>query len=306
MVRPVAIAGRLVPWSVGTDTGGSVRIPASWCGLTALKPSLGRISSYGIQPLSPTLDTPGPMARSVEDVWLLYQTLCGRDPLDHRTLTEQPNDAMCNLPSAIQGKRLACLPAEERKKVADDVLVAYDQSIKLLAELGAEIVPFALPFSIADVSDLNALIVKAEAYSLYAEIVDDKSLPLDEDVRPRILAGKNVLARDYLLALRKRQSMQQEFNSTMATFDAFLTPTTLTTAVPIIAIDQSTTPTYFTRFVNFLDLCAVSLPNGFTNEGLPTSLQIIGKRFDEDGILSIGLAYQHATDWHEKNPFVNW
>ncbi|MBX9721210.1 MAG: amidase, partial [Candidatus Obscuribacterales bacterium] len=299
----VAVAARLVPWAIGTDTGGSVRLPASWCGLTGLKPSSGRISTYGILPLSPSLDTVGPLTRSVEDAALLYQALIGHDPFDSRTLVQPSSaDLISKMRSGIKGKRLALVPPEERETICNEVLAAYDRSIDILCDLGAKIVPFSPPFSFTDLAALNGLIMKTEAYSLYADFVDNKELPLDEDVRPRILAGKDVLARDYLAALRKRESMQEEFQAAMADIDAFLTPTTLTTAVPLKAIDQSTTPAHFTRFANFLDLCAIAVPNGISSEGLPTSLQIMGKRFDEAGILSIAWAFQSRTDWHEKLP----
>src|SRR5947209_15061599 len=125
----VAVAARLAPWAIGTDTGGSVRLPASFCGLTGLKTTIGRVSTYGILPLSPTLDTPGPMAHSVEDAALLYQAMEGPDPLDRHTQGRPSGEVMEKLRRGVRGLRLAVMPEGERAGVASDVLAAFDHSV---------------------------------------------------------------------------------------------------------------------------------------------------------------------------------
>ncbi len=297
----VAVAARLAPWAIGTDTGGSVRLPASFCGLTGLKTTIGRVSTYGILPLSPTLDTPGPMARSVEDVALLYRAMHGPDPLDAHTLAVPPGDLSENWRRGIPGMQLARMPEAEGGAVAKDVLAAYELSLAVLVRLGAEIADIDLPLGFAEAGARNGRIMGAEAYSILGDVVDDKNLPLDEDVRPRILAGRNISARDYLGALREREADKRAFAAAFEGFDALLTPTTPTTAIPLDAVDQSKSPAHFTRFANYLDLCALALPNGMANN-LPTSLHIIGRGYDEETVLRIGHAYQHATDWHDKQP----
>ena len=297
----VAVAARLAPWAIGTDTGGSVRLPASFCGLTGLKTTIGRVSTYGILPLSPTLDTPGPLARSVEDAALLYRAMCGPDPLDPRTLGVPRGDLTEEWKRGIRGMRLARMPDAERGIVAADVLAAYEESLDVLARLGAEIEKIELPLGFADAGALNGRIMSAEAYSILGDVVDDASLSLDEDVRPRIRAGRDVTARAYLNALTEREARKRAFAAAFAGFDALLTPTTPTTAIALDAVDQSKTPAHFTRFANLLDLCALAVPNGIAN-GLPVSLQIIGRGYDEESVLRIGRAYQGATDWHERRP----
>ncbi len=128
------------------------------------------------------------------------------------------------------------------------------------------------------------------------------SLPIDEAVRARIATGRNVSARDYLGALREQAEARAEFAAALGDADALLTPTTLTAAVPLDAVDQSTTPAHFTRFVNALELCALAIPDGFTAGGLPLSLQIACRGYDEATALRIGWAYQQTTDWHERRP----
>src|ERR1700736_5641055 len=134
----VAVAARLAPWAIGTDTGGSVRLPAAFCGLTGLKTTIGRVSTYGILPLSPTLDTPGPLARSVEDAALLYQVMQGPDPLDPRTRGIPPADPMPMLRRGVRGLRLGRMPEAERDGVDGEVLATYDAALEHLERLGAE------------------------------------------------------------------------------------------------------------------------------------------------------------------------
>ena len=298
----VAVAAGFVPWAIGTDTGGSVRLPASWCGLSGLKTTIGRVSTYGILPLSPTLDTPGPLARSVEDAALLYQVMQGPDPLDPRTCGIMPSDPLPTLRRGVRGLRLARMPGAEREGVDREVLVAYDGALESLARLGAEIVSTELPCRFADYTALTARIIGAEGYSWIGDLIDDMSLPIDEAVRPRIAAGRGIAARDYLAALCDREEAKRRFAETFADADALLKPTTQTPAIPLDAVDQTTTPAHFTRFVNFLDLCALALPNGFTAAGLPISLQIVCRGYDEATALRIGWAYQQASDWHERRP----
>ncbi|MGH7066080.1 MAG: amidase, partial [Stellaceae bacterium] len=160
----VAVAAGMAPWGIGTDTGGSVRLPASWCGLSGLKTTIGRVTTHGILPLSPSLDTPGPMARSVEDAALLYNAMQGSDPLDKRTFGISPDDPMPVLRRGVRGLRLARMPAIERDRVAPEMLAAYDAALETLARLGAEIVPVELPRRFADYTRLTGRIIGAESY----------------------------------------------------------------------------------------------------------------------------------------------
>ena len=299
----VAVAAHLTPWALGTDTGGSIRMPAAWCGITGLKTSMGRISSHGILPLSPSLDTPGVMARSVRDVALLYNLLQGPDPQDPLTLghAHPATDPIPTLEQGVKGLRLARLPSADRVGVDTNVLEAYDRSLVVLAGLGARIVDIALPFRLADFLSMTQ-IMQTESYALHHEIVADRKLKLDEVVRQRLLSGAALSSSDYVTALRHRNEMKQLMETAMAGVDALLTPSTATAAIPLSEVDQSTTPTRFMRFVNLLDMCALSLPNGFTAHGLPISLQIACRGYQEALALRIGQAYQQATHWHERLP----
>ena len=300
----VAVAARLAPWGIGTDTGGSVRIPASWCGITGLKTTIGRVSTYGVLPLSTTLDTPGPMTRCVEDAALLYKALQGPDPHDPLTLRHAADDPLPALKSGIADLRLARMPESERDICEIDVLAAYDAALELLAGLGASIVDVRLPRRFSEMGALVGRIISAEGYSFVGALTDDPALSVDDDVRPRIQPGKNMLAQDYLKALREREAIKREFAYALTDVDALLTPTTATVAPPVDAIDQKGTAAGFTRPANLLDYCALALPNGFSASGLPTSLQIVCRGYDEATALRIGWAYEQSTPWHRASPQV--
>ena len=299
---PFAVAAGLAPWAIGTDTGGSVRLPAGWCGLTGLKTTIGRVSVHGVLPLSPTLDTPGPMCRNVEDAAVLYDVIHGPDPEDPATLAHHPDDPMPTLDVGVAGLRLARIPEAERDGVQADVLEAYDASLEAFSSLGARIVDVDLPIRFGETAAVLGKIIGAEGYSLLGELVDNPDLPLDDDVRPRILIGRDMSARDYLRALQERDRIKTTYREALAGADALLTPTTAITAPTVESIDQSTTPALFTRIVNLLEYCALALPNGIDGNGLPISLQIVCRGYEEALALRIGMAFQHITAWHQKTP----
>jgi aspartyl-tRNA(Asn)/glutamyl-tRNA(Gln) amidotransferase subunit A len=209
---------------------------------------------------------------------------------------------MAGMRRGVNGLRLARMPEPERDGCAAEILAAYDASLNLLARNGAEIVEVPLPCRFADATTATGRIIGSEAYTLIGDLVDNPALPIDEAVRPRIQLGRNISARDYLGALAERDRMKRDFLAALDGVDALLTPTTQSAAVRVESVDQSTTPAHFTRFVNLLELCALSIPNGFSSTGLPLSLQIVCRPYDEATALRIGWAYQQMTDWHERHP----
>ena len=144
--------------------------------------------------------------------------------------------------------------------------------------------------------------MQAEAFALVGHLAADEALPIDAGVRGRVMAGANISAAEYFKALAARETLKAEFAASFEGFDAILTPTTQMTAIPVDEADQSKLPSHFTRFVNLLELCGLAVPNGMTSAGLPTSLQIVCRGYDEDTALRIGWAYQSLTDWHERAP----
>jgi aspartyl-tRNA(Asn)/glutamyl-tRNA(Gln) amidotransferase subunit A len=298
----VAVGAGLAPAAIGTDTGGSVRLPASWCGIVGLKVTVGRISTFGVLPLSTTLDTPGPMTRSVEDAALLYRVLNGPDPNDASTRAWTHDDPLPTLRRGVAGLRLAVLPEAERAGVDREVLSAYDAAVETLRTRGATIVTPALPHRFTDYVAATGRIIGSEGYRFVGNLVDDASLPVDPHVRPRIQLGKGVSARDYIVALAQQTEHQRQFAAATADIDALLTPTTQTAAIPVDQVDQTGTPAHFTRPGNYLGLCGVAVPSGFTSAGLPTSLQVLCHAGQEALALRIAWAYEQAASWRERRP----
>ena len=183
-----------------------------------------------------------------------------------------------------------------------DVLAAYDRSLTELAAMGAEIVDMPRGRGFREAGDLVGRIISAEAYALVGDIADNNSLAVDEAVRPRVRAGAAISSRQYLDTLAERARLKHEFVASLDGIDAILTPTSMTPAIPVADVDQSTSPAFTTRWVNFLDLCALAVPNGISSDGLPTSLQIIGRGGDEATTLRIGWAWEQATDWQKLVP----
>jgi aspartyl-tRNA(Asn)/glutamyl-tRNA(Gln) amidotransferase subunit A len=298
----VAVAAGLAPWAIGTDTGGSVRVPAGWCGLTGLKTTLGRVSRHGILPLALSLDTVGPIARTVEDAALLYDVLRAPDPLDDTTRGRPLDDPFAALRRGVAGLRIARLPPSDLDGVDAAVLEACETGLATLERQGAELVEARLPRSHDELGTLVGRIIGAEGYAFVGELVDDPGLPLDDNVRPRIQLGRDIQAHAYQRLLREREALARSFEATFDEIDAIVLPTTLTPPLPLAEVDERRTPAVLTRAVNALGACALALPTGFTADGLPLSMQIVCRPFAEALALRIGHAYQRATDWHGRRP----
>lgn len=299
----VAVAAGLAPAAIGSDTGGSVRIPASLCGIVGLKTTVGRVSNHGVLMLSETLDTLGPMTRDVEDAALLFAAMHGPDPADPRTLSHPPVDVMAGLKGGVTGMRLAVLPDGDLGDVDDDVKRAFAAATEVFRDLGARIDPVTLPAPYASFADLAGKIIAPEGYELHRGWIDREDLPFDTDVCARLRAGKSVSAADYVRVRGERRRLRRLVDQLLSDFDALLLPTTPLPAIPLAAVDQSQAPmSRLTRPGNFLDLCALAVPCGFSREGLPLSLQIAGRGYDEARILRVGWAFENATAWHKRRP----
>ena len=296
----VAVASGMVSCAVGTDTGGSVRGPAAWCGITGLKTTEGQIPTDGIMPLSHTLDTAGPMTRSVADTALMYEVMLGHHPVDVDRDRSEGRGFYSLMSQGVTGLRLGVLNSQEREFVASDILELYDAACGVFEQLGAELVTFNGPKSFDDMKEATGVIIYSEGYFHHGDMYEQKDAPVDSDVRPRILTGRSFSAKDYVSALQQRRLDQQEFLQHLAGLSALLTPTMATPPLPLPEVDQGTTPGYFTRGGNYLGLCGLSVPMGLTAEGLPGGLQILGRGNEEGMTLRIGAAFEK-----EAGPFLH-
>ena len=259
----VAVAAGMAPAALGTDTGGSVRIPAALCGLVGLKPTYGRIPLDGVVPLSSTLDSIGPITQTVDDAELLVAAMAGeampgpgaRHDLDGMAITAIGHD---QFPDFIESP----------------VVEAFDRTIAMLRELGADVHVERIPFDFAALGSRNGRIIGIEGYATHCEVIDDASADVDAGVRERMLIGKAATAAEYLEALAERRTWIAKFEQWMQTRDALLTPMLPITAKPVTEVDETAYPlATWSRAVNYLHACAISVPA--KSEGLPVGVQIV-------------------------------
>ncbi|MDP6345408.1 MAG: amidase, partial [Alphaproteobacteria bacterium] len=310
----VAVGGGLAPMALGTDTGGSVRAPSSLCGTVGLKTTVGRVSRAGVYPLSWTLDSVGPLTRSVEDAALVYQALRGFDADDDTTLHLPEQDVLANLKSGVQGLRLAFGETMFFDDLDPEVEAAVRASGAVFRELGATVDGIELPEAAAtrEIPDRLAGIA-VEAYHYNRRLLDDHADELDPVILWLAL-GKEMAAPDYFALLRRRAELRRAIIERLRDVDALLVPTTPMPARPVALVDADPAShdaharpyARNTSTGNFLNLCAVSLPCGFTNDGLPIGLMIYAKPYHEEMALRVAHAYEQATDWHFRRPDLSW
>ena len=311
----VAVAAGLVPIALGTDTGGSVRIPAALCGTVGLKTTVGRISRSGVYPLSWTLDSVGPLTRSVEDAALVYQALQGADLGDETTVGVPPHDVLGDLRRGVKGLRIAFGETVFFDDVDSEIDRAVRQAGQVFRGLGAHVDGMAVPeVGLAIGEQKRALMVAAEALAVNGRLLDEHFDTLDPVVVSRMAAGRALTASDYFAVMRRWATLRAQIIRTLADVDALLVPTTMAPARPVSVVDA--TPESYaehnakylrnTSLGNILNLCAVCLPCGFTPEGLPIGLMIYAKPFDEAMALRVAWAYEQATEWHARRPDLSW
>jgi aspartyl-tRNA(Asn)/glutamyl-tRNA(Gln) amidotransferase subunit A len=297
--------------ALGSDTGGSIRIPAAFCGITGHKPTFGLVGRGGVVPLSLTLDHAGPMARGAEDCALLLNALQGYDPRDLDSVERPDEDFTADLPEdaegSLEGLTLGVIPSlTERADSA--VLVNFEASVEILRELGAEITTVEPMAGEADWrGPLGALLI-AEGASYIEEILRQRPGGIAEPVRSRMLAGLDIPGPAVVRAHEQRKLVERKFEAALDGIDAYLCPTSPGVAEVIAADPTEREPaTTFTKFNNtmvfdYTHQPSISVPNGLDGEGLPTGLMISTARFDDALALRIAHAYQLATSFHEAKP----
>ena len=290
----VAVAAGLVPCAVGTDTGGSVRMPSAWCGGVGLKVTEGLLPTDGIIPCSHTHDTPGPMTRTTADAAFMFDVMAGASaPALERHLTGQA--LATEAPGGeIRGLRLGSLRDQDREGVEGAILSLYDAALECLQSLGAEIFPYEPPVPYEIMAEGNGLIFTSEVYAHHGALMENPDARVDEDIRRKVLAGRGISAHHYITACLQREAHTAAFRERMQGVAAVLTPTMATVPIPLSEVDQYAIPSRFTRPVNYLATCALSVPMGLTAEHLPGGLQIIARNGGEAMALRIGAAFEQA------------
>jgi len=298
-----AVAAGQAYAAIGSDTGASIRQPAHCCGIVGLKATFGRVSKFGGLPLSWSMDHAGPMTRTVRDAALLLQVLAGRDPRDPGSVCHPVPDYLDDLDAGVTGLRLG-VPRDWFFDNCDPlVTAAVEDAISVLGDLGAVVADIVMP-DISSVFAAGSVIIACEAHACYqADLARDPAL-FSEEVRAMLEMGGFYTAEHLLQAQRLRRHLTDEVIAAMRGVDAMLMPTC---PVPTTPIDVSPPDHAFLRIQNTqpfdtVSLPALSLPCGFTPDGRPIGLQIVGHPFDEAHVLRIAQAYEAATDWHRQRP----
>jgi aspartyl-tRNA(Asn)/glutamyl-tRNA(Gln) amidotransferase subunit A len=300
----VAVAARLTPAGIGSDTGGSVRIPCAFNGLVGLKVTFGRISLHGTMLLAWSLDSIGPMARSVEDCALLLNALAAPDPRDPTTLDQPLEDfTLAAKGGPIEGMRIALPDTGDLPDfVHSDVIAAWQSAARTFESLGANVEAVRLPKWFFDMQKVAGTISTSEMFSLHRKWIEDKSKPIGDGVRARALLGKNFAPGAYAEEIRGMKMRRAEFAEWMRPYDGLLTPCVAVPAIPVKEVDETSAVSgYMTRPGNYLGLCGLSMPSGYPG-GLPVGIQILGKPYAERDVLKLGKAFQDATDFHKRAP----
>jgi aspartyl-tRNA(Asn)/glutamyl-tRNA(Gln) amidotransferase subunit A len=305
-----AVAARLTFAALGSDTGGSIRMPAHFCGVTGLKTTSGRISRAGAMPLSQTLDTVGPLARSAEDCALLLGLMAGADPEDPTAVTGPVPDYMAATRGQIKGLRIGVPAAFYVEDLDPEVARMLDETIAVLKGEGVNIVQVELP----DQRQLTAacqLVLAVEAAAFHKRWLIERPQDYGPQVLMRLQNGLAIPGVSYLEALRWRGPALSAHLAAVAGVDAVIAPVAPVAAPTIAESDVGNSPdaeaviqrlTRFTRPINYLGLPSLALPAGFTRSGLPAAMQLIGRPFDEAMLLRLGAAFQRATDFHDRVP----
>lgn len=297
--------------AIGTDTGGSIRIPASICGTVGLKPTYGRVSRYGSTPLSWAFDHAGPLTRSVEDAAASLQVLAGFDPRDPGSLNEAVPDFSAGLKNGVKGLRIGVPSNFFFEHIDSEVEAAVRAVHDKLEAMGAQLVDVSLPMPEQIMAVYYAMLLP-ESSAYHRRMLRETPELYGDDVRMYVEAGEIVSATDYIRAQRVRTLIRQEVRKLYENVDVIIAPT-----VPAAAVAAGTESltwsdgaeealvsayTRFTLPINVIGLPSLSVPCGFSSEGLPIGCQIIGRPLDEATVLQVGASYEAATDWHTRHP----
>ena len=301
-----ALAAGLCLGSLGSDTGGSIRTPSSHCAVVGMKPTYGRVSRYGVVPLSWSLDHTGPMARRVEDCAVLLQAIAGYDPKDSVSANVPISDFRAELKNGIKSLRVGVPRAhwfDENRGTEPETERLFDDALKTLESLGVTVVEIdGRPFSLA--RKANQTILVAEAYAYHEKRFQEAPQKFGSSVRRRMLEGAFLSAADYISALRARTALNEQIRANFSRVDVFATPTAPRPPEAFEAIDpneQNLRPS-FTNPFNLTGLPAISLPCGFTKDNLPVGLQIVAQPFRESTAFRVAYAYEQGTEWHRHRP----
>ncbi len=306
-----SVAARACYGAIGTDTGGSIRLPSAINGIVGIRPTYGRVSNHGIIPLAWSMDTAGPMTRTVEDCALMFGTLAGHDPKDPTSARIPVPDYGADLRLGVAGLRIGVVPGYFFHHLQPPVLTAVTQAIDTLVAQGAQVTEVDIRHIHGNIS-AQLTIESAEPSTYHQRWLRERPDDYGEDVRGLLEIGEMLLATHYLQAQRYRSLLRSEFMNAFRRVDVFICPTLPFTATRIgemkvviengVEEDMLSAIMQFTGVPSLTGLPALNVPCGFDPDGMPIGMQIIGRPFDEATLFRAGAAFQEATDFHRRQP----
>ncbi|MCP5152796.1 MAG: amidase [Ectothiorhodospiraceae bacterium] len=300
-----AVASGMLPLAMGSDTGGSIRLPAAFCGIAGLKPTYGRVPKRGVLPLSWTLDNCGPLAWTAEDCAIALTALAGFDPADPGSASRPVVDVETGLGDGVAGLVIGVAPALYAQADAD-TQAAMAASLDVLTHLGARVVEVSLP-SIDDYQAVYRVIAMAEAFAIHEADLRERPDHYGAVFRYRIMPGAFVSAAEYVDALRMQRELLDATLRVLDGLDALVAATTYGGA-PVQATmraEANFARPPLTNPFNIAQCPAISVCNGFSTDGLPLAMQVVGRPFDEATVLRVAHAYERATPWRERRPTID-
>lgn len=295
-----ALAAGFCLGSLGSDTGGSIRVPASLCGIVGLKPTRGRVSLRGVIPLSWNLDHAGPMARCVRDIALLLGVIAGYDPEDPMSIDAPVDDYYTQIEDGVNGWRIGLADDGHFTQADPEILRAVQRAAQVFEELGAIVEPVSFPRG-EEAYQANTLMVASDAAAFHRQRLEESPEGFGRDVRSRLMSGRAFTSTEYSLARRTQAEIYRQSELFFKRYDILITPTTAVPAPPIEgpdAIVQARLLTRFTAPFNLTGQPAISVPCGFSPDRLPIGMQLIAPAWQEKRLLRAAYAYEQATEWH--------
>jgi aspartyl-tRNA(Asn)/glutamyl-tRNA(Gln) amidotransferase subunit A len=306
-----AVAARTCFGALGTDTGGSIRLPSAVNGITGIRPTIGRVSNHGVIPLAWSMDTVGPMTRTVADCAIMFQAIAGHDPKDEQSAAVPVVDYSADLHHGVEGIRIGVVPGYFFHHLQPPVHEGVKAALDAMAGLGAAVVDVEIEHIHGNIS-AQLTVESCEPSTYHQRWLRDRPEEYGEDVRLLLELGELHLATHYIQAQRYRSLLRRQFLDALKLVDVFACPTLPFTATPIGATtvviedgveeDMLAAIMQFTGVPSLTGLPSLALPCGFDADGLPIGMQVIGRPFDEATLFRIGAAFQEATDFHKRAP----
>jgi aspartyl-tRNA(Asn)/glutamyl-tRNA(Gln) amidotransferase subunit A len=302
----IAVATGMALGALGTDTGGSIRIPASLCGIVGFKPTFGRVSVRGVFPLSWNLDHVGPLTKCVKDAAVILQVISLYDPMDPSSIKMLAGDYLSHLLDDVTGRKIALGLGDYMESADPEVLSAVRESVPVFESVGCKVQEVNMDW-LREAALANKTMIQSDGAAVHRDRLREHPEMFGEDIRRRLEDGANTTSTEYILARRTQTEIRKRFEQFFESYDFLITPTTPIPAPTIEghdAVEQAGRLTRFTAPFNLAGLPALSLPCGFTKEGLPIGLQIISRAWADAKVLNAGYAFEQATEWHNRVPSV--